>query len=412
MAFLLLLSSMLGADASANWPAFRGDGTSRTAVAALPLTWSENENLAWNTELPGYGQSSPVVWGNRAFVTSVSGPDKDVLHLTGVDVNSGKILWTKEFPGTLKIKSSDYVSRAAPTPVVDAHHVYALWGSGDLIAVDHEGNEVWKRSFPKEYGDFQGNHGIGASLALSSTGVVLLIDHSGPSYLMTADPKTGETIWKSDRPSKVSWSSPSIAKQKDGTEIVLVSSNGTVEAYKASDGSALWNLGGLDGNTVPSASISADKELVVVGSKNADSNLALRLGGTGDVTDSHVVWRSEQASSSFGSPLVHDDAVYLVNRSGVGFCLDLATGKERWHQRLGESCWASPIGAGDRVYFFTKNGKTLVAATGPEWKQLAENDLPTEDRVYGVAVVPGGFLVRTGSALTRVGTLAGKSAAK
>lgn len=141
------------------------------------------------------------------------------------------------------------------------------------------------------------------------------------------------------------------------------------------------------------------KELVVVGSSDVGNNLAIRRGGQGDVTNTHVAWRSNDATATFSSPLFYQDHVYLVSRAGVAYCLDASSGKTAWTQRIGDSCWASPLGAGGRVYFFGKSGKTTVVAAGPRLEVLATNELPSDDRVYGVAAVDRSFVIRSGSKL-------------
>ena len=398
---LLLGLALLGGDASSApiWPAFRGHGDSRTELSNLPVEWSE-ESLAWKAELPGYGQSSPVVAGSRAFLTSVVGPKKENLLVTAVDVAKGTVLWTKEFASAQPWEDSDYVSKAAPTPAVDAERVYAFFESGDLITLDHEGSVVWQRSLSKEYGEYQGNHGGGSSPALTDDTLVVLMDHAGPSYLLAVDKKTGENVWKVDRPSKTSWSSP-IVIRRDGSEEILISSNGAAEAYRAADGELLWSMEGLSDNNVPSPS--AGDGLVVIPSTQPRSNVAIPLSSEGKVSDAGLAWRSSSASSSFGSPLVHEGRVYFVNRSGVAFCLDVKTGATHWQERISGSCWASPVGTPERVYFFDKSGTTTVIRGGDSFEKLAENSVPTNDKVYGVAAIDGAFLVRTGKVLYRIG---------
>jgi outer membrane protein assembly factor BamB len=370
-----------------------------TQAADLPLTWSDTQGIAWQTELPGYGQSSPVVWRNRAFITAVSGAEKEELLVAGVDVSTGKILWKQTFPSSLKQTDSDYVSRAAPTPAVDADRVYAFFESGDVLALNHDGKLQWQRKLTADYGEFKGNHGIGSSPALDAGRLFVLIDHDGPSYLLALDAATGKNVWKLDRPSKISWTSP-IVGTATGRKQIVVSSNGTVEAFDPADGKSIWSFSGIEGNTV--ASPTPAGEFVLVGSSDAKHNFALRADGTGSLTDAAVVWRSAAAAASFSSPLVHRDRVYLVNKAGAAACLDARDGKPLWTERIG-SCWASALGAGDRVYYFGKDGLTTVLAAEPEFKKLAENSLTIEGRLYGVAAVPGALLLRTGKKLICVG---------
>ncbi|MCS7046072.1 MAG: PQQ-like beta-propeller repeat protein, partial [Gemmataceae bacterium] len=161
----LLLTLFLGADPTPTqtWPSFRGGGSSVSTAKNLPLKWSPTENLAWVAPLPGYGQSSPVVWGNRAFVTAIDGSEKEKLFVVAVDMKSGQVAWQREFPASQKGKNNPIMSRAAPTPVVDKEAVYAFFESGDVIALTHTGVVKWQRFLTKDYGPFKNNHGLGSS---------------------------------------------------------------------------------------------------------------------------------------------------------------------------------------------------------------------------------------------------------
>lgn len=390
----------LAAMPDTNWPGFRGDGSSQSAARDLPLEWSDDANLAWQRDLTGYGQSSPVAWGGAVFVTSVVGEKKERLVVASYEIKTGQPRWEKQFDATQQIADSDYVSKAAPTPLVDADRLYAFFESGDLVAFDHDGQELWRRKLTAELGEFKGNHGVGSSLAATDEAIFVLVDHDGPSYLLAIDKKTGRDRWKNDRPPLVSWTSPIVTLDGPQTELI-VSSNGAVESYSAADGKLRWRLSGLKGNTVPSATVS--KSLVLVGSSDVGNNLAVKRDGTGDLKDDKIAWRSKEASATFSSPLVHDGRVYLVNRAGVAFCLNLESGETLWSQRIGGSCWASPLGAGDRVYLFGKDGLTTVVRAGAEFEKLAENKLTVDGKVYGVAALPGAFILRNGKKLICVG---------
>jgi outer membrane protein assembly factor BamB len=226
--------------------------------------------------------------------------------------------------------------------------------------------------------------------------LVILVDHDGPSYLLAVDTVTGKNRWKIDRPSKISWSSPIIAVAA-GRATVLVSSSGSAEGYDLADGTRRWIYADIQGNTV--ASPTPAGELVIVPSSDSKQTVALRCG-QGEV---EAVWHAGEASASFSSPLVYRDCVYLVNKAGVAFCLNLADGKPLWTERLAGSCWASPIAVADRLYFFGKDGVTTVVAAGAEYRKLSENGLSIDGRVYGVAAVRNAFVLRTGEKLICVG---------
>ncbi len=382
------------------WPGFRGDGSSRTAARDLPLRWSATENVAWQAELPGYGQSSPSVWNDRVFVTSVSGATQERLHLRSFSLADGKPLWSHDFPASQTVQTSDYVSKAAPTPVADAERLYVFWESGDLAALSHEGKVLWQRSLSREFGPIRGNHGLGTSPVLIPGGLALLLAHDGGSYLLAVDRATGKDLWKRDHPFSTSWTTP-LLTDIGGKPLLVASTSGKVEAFDARSGAPVWSVGGLKGNTVPSPSV--EDGVAVIGSSERGHNLAVRLDGEGDVTGTHVAWRSESATTSFGSPLVYRGRIYMVNRAGVAACLDLKSGQTLWEMRLPASAWASPLAAGDRVYLFSTDGSALVVREGAALEKLAENRFPVEGRVYGVAAVDGALLFRAGSRLVRLG---------
>ena len=391
-------------DSSAsNWPGFRGLGDSVSTAIDLPTLWNDKEGIAWEADLPGYGQSSPIVWRDRIFVTTMQGEKKETPTVLCFGLSNGEEKWRREFQSSQEIEASNYVTRSSPTPVCDSKAIYAFFESGELIALDHTGNEIWQRSLVNDYGDFQGNHGIGSSLAATEDAVIVLVNHDGPSYLMAANKSDGANLWKVDYEERVAWSSP-IVTQYDGRSIVIVSAGGLVEAYDASSGNSLWQIEGLPGNNVPSATASGD--LVFIGAKDVDSNVVLRLGDLSTNRVPEILWRSEKQSCNFCSPLVHRGLVYSVNRSGVAFCVHVQSGEIAWKQRLGDSCWASPLAAGDSIYFFTKSGTTRIISHGNSYKELAENTLTIdpETRIYGIAAVNGRLILRTGGRLLCVGS--------
>ena len=386
---------------SSYWGGFRGDGNSLTSSSTLPLIWSDNQNIAWRKSLVGYGQSTPVVWGDHIFCTSTKGDlsEKSIIHC--YDIKDGGSKWQKELTSPVEIERSQYVSQAAPSPVVDEDGVYVFFENGLFIAFTHEGQELWRRSLTEEYGPMKGNHGVGSSLCQLGESLGLLIDHAGPSYLLKVNKKTGENEWKIDRPERVSWSSPTLVR-KDEKEMLFISSNGVVECFNFKNGLKISSKEGIEGNTVASPTYNGD--LLVIGSSKPDHTKAFR-GKNSNFEDLEVVWIADDATSSFGSPLIADDFLYLVNRAGVATCHDLANGKKRWDLRLPGSCWASPLHAPERIYFFTKEGETIVLKDDGSKEILAQNKLSIEGRVYGYAVADSKFVLRTGSELICLGGL-------
>ena len=295
----------------------------------------------------------------------------------------------------VRIKRSQYVSQAAPSPVTDSTGVYVFFESGFLMALDHLGNEIWQRSLTNDYGPMMGNHGIGSSLFQSRESLGILVDHGGPSYLLNLDKATGRSIWKVDRPERVSWSTPTLRVTQD-KEILYISSNGVVECIDFKSGKMLWQKDGVEGNTVASPTLS--KDLVIVGSSKPAQTMAFKSSVSSE-NGGEVIWVAEDATCSFGSPLATKKFVYLVNRAGVASCHELSNGKKLWNLRLPGSCWASPLHSPGRVYFFTKDGVTVVLKDDGSSLKIAENSLSIDGRVYGFAVAGNSLVLRTGSEL-------------
>ena len=386
---------------AAPWKEFLGNGTlSLAAGNSIPREWSDTRNVAWRAGVPGYGQSSPVASRGKAFATAVAGPSKETLLVTAYDLQSGEAIWTHRSPSSQRIKDSDMVSKAAPTPAVDEQAVYAFFETGNLLAIGHDGIRLWERSLTEEFGEFGGRHGIGSSLRLCQAGILALVAHDRPSYLVCVNREDGRIVWKRDRPEGVSWSTPTVVTHA-GREVALVSAGDSIEAYDTEDGSPLWTLDGLQGAFIASPTPVGDG--AIVGSSSKGHNIAIRFGSSASETP-NVAWRANEASSYFSSPLAHRGKVYMVNKAGVAFCLREDTGEGVWHSRLDGQCWASSIGCDERVYFFGVDGLTEVVATGDELVRVSANRLSVDGRLYGTAIVDGGLLLRYGRDLVRVGS--------
>jgi outer membrane protein assembly factor BamB len=448
---MLTLLLLLGPPAADTWAGFRNDGTSRTAAAGLPLTWAP-DTLAWRVTTPGYGQSAPVVWKGTVYVTSVDGPNKETLLVSALDLADGKLRWTKSFPSSQPGKSNPMMSRAAGSPVADAAGLVCLF-EGDLIALTHAGAVRWQRNLSKEFGPLKNNHGLGSSPAQTDAHVVVLLDHQGPGKLLAVSKADGTTAWAADRPPRSSWTSP-VVLAVGGTQQVVVSSGGAVTGYDAASGAKAWELDGVVGNSIPSPAVAGDRVIVPAGENrmkpDADatsrSNLCLRPTATGY----EVVWRAKKLAAGTASPVAADGLAYFCERNGFVTALDLATGEERFRERLPGDVWATPVAADGHVFFFGKDGVTTVLKAGPAFDPVATNRfwsaadhaarakaerekaaaaLPTPpeakgpgggppvpkgeregmmyaavgDVVYGVAAVDRAFVVRTGTEVIRVG---------
>ena len=441
MSLLLVTASLLttaaGIHAADTWTGFRGTGSNISTAQNLPLKWSAEQGIRWKQNVPGYGQSSPVIWKNQVFVTSIEGPQQETCLLHAYDLTTGKRNWVKKFKASQTKKTSSMVSRAAPTPAVDGEAVYAFFESGDVFACRHDGAPLWQRSLVKDYGAIDSNHGIGNSVAQTPDQLIVLTAHDGPSYLLSLNKKNGETNWKTDRESGVAWTSPVVA-DRNGTPEIIVSARGTVKGYQGLTGKLLWTMSGISGNTIPSASVHEDYVLIGAstdrrnpgGANASDSNCCLKLVTVDGKPGYKKIWKAEKAVSYYCTPLAYQGCAYFVNKVGVVFCLDLETGKQHFAQRLSGPCWSSPLAAGDQIYFFTKKGVTDVIAPGPEFKLQATNSLLADSAdtdksenskghtgkpqsgykaagpiaVYGAAAVDQSLLIRTGTELYCIGT--------
>ena len=380
---MICMTLALGADAedAGAWTGFRNGGRSIAQGVAPATHWTPESNIAWQFELPGYGQSAPVVLNGSLYLTVAEGPMKETCRVLALNCSDGSERWSVSVKASAEAPSNYAVARAAPTPVVDAEGVYAFFESGNLLAIGHDGKVVWQRSLTDDYGKIDNHHGLGCSPAQTAGRLYLNVQHDGPSYLLAIDKKTGKTIWKVDRPSAKSWTTPIVVKPETGVQQVVVSSAGTVTGFSAADGRQLWELKGVGGNSIPSPT--AVGEFVYVGASVSDfdtetgaaqSNLCLKITPETEL-GYEIVWRAKKATASYASPLVCDNCVYYVNNVGVVYCLDAKTGERRYAHRLGVSCWATPVAVGNRVYFFGKNGTTKVIGAGPTFGLVATNTL-------------------------------------
>ena len=383
MFILGLLAACQSASAQDRWPAFLGQGYAAIDSANLPVKWSPKENIAWKAKLSGKGQSSPVVWDDLAFVTSVAGSMKETCHIQAFSVKDGTIKWSQSIPASQTVRSNYFQSRSAPTPLVDAQRIVAFFETGNLVALNHQGEILWQRSLTDEFGPFESTIGLAASPAQLGDCLFLLVDHEGASYLMAINKADGVTKWKADRDSRVSYASPMVVNVAGQPQIVC-SSAGTVEGFDPNTGEQLWSFEQVGGNSQNSPICFGDGMFLVGASPGMhderesearQSNLCMKIVRTDTGYEPQVLWRTTKAMSSFASPMTFKGYAYWVTKAGVLYCYDATTGDEVYRERLPQQCWATPFGIEDRVYFFGKDGTTAVIAAGPKFAVLAENQL-------------------------------------
>ncbi len=392
------------------WPQWRGPlATGVAPHADPPVRWSETENVRWKVELPGKGHSTPIVWGDRVFLTAAiavgeaSRPEvragahdnlpatrRQQLVVLALDRRDGSVLWRRTVGEVVPHEGGHYTaSFASASPVTDGERLYAFFGSHGLYALDLDGNLLWQL----DLGDMETKHGHGegSSPVLFDDTLVLNWDHEGPSFVVALDKRTGATRWRAARNEPSSWATP-IVVEHAGRPQVIVSGTHRLRAYDLATGKVIWECGGLSANIV--ASPVAGKGMVFAGSSyEKQAMLAVRLDGArGDVTDTEwVVWARHRGTPYVPSPLLYRGALYFLRHyQGILSRVDSSTGEDRPGEiRLSgiRNVYASPVAAAGRVYITDQNGTTLVLSDGDPPETLALNRL--DDRFSASAAVAG-----------------------
>jgi outer membrane protein assembly factor BamB len=292
---------------------------------------------------------------------------------------------------------------ASPSPVTDGRHVFAFFGTGDVVCVDFEGGLIWQRSLASEYGAFENRFAASSSPLLYRDLLLLQCDHYGASYLLAIDKATGADRWKTDRPDAwLSWSSPQLAPTSDGElHELLVCGSHRLDAFDPLTGEKLWTVRGLARECVPTPLFA--EGLIYATSGPNGLTFCVRPGGRGDVTDTHVVWTSPQGVPFVPSAILVGDYYYLVDDKGIGTCLDARTGQRVWRKRFGGAFTASPVAGDGKLYFCDEEGGTLVIASGTKnYRELARNQL--DEPIYASpAISQGRLFLRTAGHLVCVG---------
>jgi outer membrane protein assembly factor BamB len=397
-----------------NWPQWRGPlGTGVAPDADPPVEWSErdSQNVRWKTELPGRGHSTPIVWGDRLFLTAAIPVGKalppryskapgahdnvPVTHrqkfvVIAIDRATGKIVWQRTVCELLPHEGHhETASFASGSPVTDGEHVYAFFGSYGLFCLDFEGKEVWHVDF----GLLQPlhGHGEGSSPALFGDTLIVNCDHEGGSFVAALHKLTGKQLWKMARDEVTSWSSP-IVTEIAGRPQVIVNGTHRMRGYDLETGKVLWECGGLSSNIVASP-VYADGMVFAGSSYEKRALLALRLeGAKGDITGTQkVAWTRSHGTPYVPSPLLYGDALYFLGHyQGVLSRVNARTGKDQPGPfRLAgiQDVYASPVAAANRIYITDRDGTTLVLSHAEKPKVLAENQL--DDRINASASIAG-----------------------
>jgi outer membrane protein assembly factor BamB len=356
--------------AEGDWPQWRGPaGDGHTSEKNVPVTW-DDKSIVWKTALPGSGQSSPVIAGDRIFLTSAleSGRQRVVFC---VDRQNGRIVWQEVVWTGTPEATHKMNGWASATCATDGQHVVAFFGVGGLHCFTTDGRKVWS----KQLGTFPGPWGTGASPIIIDGLVIQNCDAEGEASLTALDVKTGNVVWKTPReaPPRGGWSTPVLVQAGDRREVVL---NGEtlVTGYDPLSGAKLWTCKTFTGRGEPTVT-PGNGLLYVVNGKPGDF-YALRPGGAGDITQTHMAWHTPRKSGrDQPSPIVIGEFVILVSMEGIATGYHAMTGKELWKERLGGNFTSSPIAANGLAYFQDDAGKTTVIKPGPKLEIVAQNTI-------------------------------------
>lgn len=410
--------------AGANWPAWRGpEGNGICLETNLPLHWGTNENVRWRVPLPERGNSTPIVWSNRVFVTQAVSPESR-RTLMCFDRRGGQLLWQQGPVWTENEPTHDNNPYCSPSPVTDGERVVAWFGSAGVFCYDLAGRERWRRDLGRQ------SHvwGYAASPILHGELCILNFGPGQRSFIIALNRRTGETVWQFDVPpippdarwedfgttaaewkrqgystvAEISGScSTPLVVPMNGREELIVALELRVQALSPETGEPLWQCDGH--NTCAYGSPFFGDGLVVVAETGfRNCSMAIRPGGRGNVTDTHRVWHADPPSSKacIGSGLIHEGRIYQVTAMGFAQCLDLQTGRTLWDERLTgsgarNSSWSSPVLAGARLYVPNQNADVFVLRAGPNFECLATNALGGETMNASLAVSDGEIFIRT-----------------
>ena len=409
LALVCIASTTLGAE---QWPQWRGPSQNGVSGETnLPLQWSKKEHITWRLALPAWSGSTPIVWNDHIFLNVAEGAD---LSLWAVNRTNGTPLWKKHLSGGNHTERKQNMS--TPSPVTDGRHVWIMTGTGILKAFDFAGVEVWTRDIQKDYGRFGLNWGYASSPLLHQDSLFVQVLHGmktdDPSYLLRIEKGTGKTLWRVERPTRAirespdAYTTPALLRYGTTEEIVLTGGD-VVTGHDLATGKELWRANGLNPYNDASYRIVASPVVfngIVYAPSRERPLLALKSGGRGDITSSHVMF-SFDSGPDVPTPVTDGTYLYVVRDNGVMFCLDAKTGKEIYgRQRLPPATYSgSPVLADGKIYVTNEDGVTAVVKAGPQFQLLASNDLD-EYTLSSPAVSEGQIFIRTESALYAIGT--------
>lgn len=424
-----LTAAVLGAaaqTAAPEWPQWRGPYNTGMAKGGAPLTWDDSSSIRWKTEIPGRGYSTPVVAGNRLFLTTAvptgkgeppapsrsragGGADAGLEHrfeVLAIDRATGKIAWQRTATTATPHEGYHrrYGSFASNSPVTDGARVFAFFGSRGLYAYDVNGTPLWQKDFGVKM-RMDMAFGEGTPLTLHDNRLLLHFDHLDTGFLVMLDPATGREIWRTKRTEPYNWAAPYVARH-DGRRQIVVSGL-TVRGYDFETGAQLWEAAGLGENTIPQP-VQHEDLIFAMSGHTVKMLMAIRLGRKGELTGTDAIaWSTPRGVSYTPSPLLHDGRLYVVSDAGQLSVFDAASGKPLYQQaRLPKpyNFKASPVGADGKLYLATEDEDVVVVRMGDTFEVLATNTLKGQSFIASPVIVDGDIYLRSRTHLFRIGS--------
>jgi outer membrane protein assembly factor BamB len=439
---VLCLLFILAIASAADWPGWRGPAHNGMAIGDAPLNWSDSQNIKWRTAIPGRGHSSPIVWGDKVFLTTAipttaapaeesrrsggppsrpggppprggglpppkGGPPSlpQVEHefvLLCLERGTGRVLWQRT-----AVKAVPHQGHrpgegtfANESPVTDGHHVIAYFGSRGIFCYDLSGNLVWKKDLGVKLDIFH-EYGEGTSPVLDGNMLLIKADHEGTSFFLALNKNTGEQIWRVARDERTSFSVPLVVTYQNRKQIITAATK-RIRAYDYETGNLIWECGGLGMNSIP-APVSANGIVYAMTGYQEPKLMAIRLGGKGDITGSNLVlWSTTRDTAYVPSPLLNDNRLYVVRDGGFISAYNATTGTPVYQSvrlPVGHTFKSSPVGVNGKIYLASEQDDVIVLKMGDKPDVLAVNTLKDQVFVASPAIVDGEIFLRGSSTL-------------
>jgi outer membrane protein assembly factor BamB len=410
LAAWILTLCVVGSATAANWPAWRNDGAGISLEKNVPVKWNKTENVRWHAPLPDRGNASPIVWDDKVFVTQAAGAKREVMCM---DRRDGKVLWRSGTSFEGKDATHETNPLASSTPVTDGERVIAWFGSAGIFCYDMSGKELWHRDLGKQ----EHQWGYGSSPILYQDLCILNFGPGPQTFLIALNKKTGEKVWQVDLPEKDppvrydgfagkqgqpigSWSTPLILKGKRDELVLTIV--GEMRGFEPKSGKELWKVDGM--SPLVYASAIAGEGMILGTGGFGGSTFAIKTGGTGDLSSQRLWYVQKEKKNRISSSVISKGHVFLCNMDGVAQCIELATGKDKWLERLKATAakgeiWGSMIMAGDNLYVVNQSGDTFVLKANPEKLEVVATNPLNEMSNSTPAISNGEIFIRTHQAL-------------